>query len=577
MYYNRFTDKVLEENKLLKWKIEMYEADDAIRRINDICEKRLRTAQEHEKRQHDGWMKCLEANKEIKRRNTELREENENYKCRLKSALRKSETMTERAVREAHRRELLEEENEKLKEEIKDKEARMEAMEEEIRRLKSRLDADGTTNGIPTSQTPADKNKVIPNTREKSNRKRGGQPGREKKTLRAFGEDEVTINQRHVLDQCPECGGELEELQDQETRDESDYEVKIIKKRHKYPKYRCKKCGKTVQAEIPYRLREENQYGPEVQAMLLALLDLGFVSVSRAREILTGMLGGKLSPSEGYVGKIQKKAARGLKEFRQEVRKACLGETLLHWDDTVIFMNTKRACFRFYGNKKLAYYTAHEKKDAAGIEADGILSNLTEKTALVHDHVKYNYRKEFLFRNIECVQHLERELQKVYNESGHEWAKRVKELIGETIHKRKEHLEKGERCFTDQETTDFEDRLENLMIQAKRESEKSVKRYYHGDEINALKKLEEYRENYFAWVYDFDIPTTNNLAESSLRMTKTKMKVSGQFQKERTADEFAAVRTYIETCKRNGKNVYEALRRLMEGHPYTLTEVLAHE
>ena len=85
----------------------------------------------------------------------------------------------------------------------------------------------------------------------------------------------------------------------------------------------------------------------------------------------------------------------------------------------------------FYGNERVAIYTAHEKKDAAGIEADGVLARLTSFTSLMHDHVKYNYRKEFLFRNLECIAHLQRELQKLYNDSGHKWALDLKELIGE--------------------------------------------------------------------------------------------------------------------------------------------------
>uniref|UniRef100_UPI00359F397D IS66 family transposase n=1 Tax=Prevotella heparinolytica TaxID=28113 RepID=UPI00359F397D len=116
---------------------------------------------------------------------------------------------------------------------------------------------------------------------------------------------------------------------------------------------------------------------------------------------------------------------------------------------------------------------------------------------------------------------------------------------------------------------------EKLMIQAHREQEAESNRYFSTDEMNAIKKLEEYKENYFAWVYDFALPTTNNLSETGLRMTKTKQKVSGQFSQEETAAEFAAVRSYTETCRKNGVNEYEALERLMSGKPYTLKEILA--
>ena len=94
----------------------------------------------------------------------------------------------------------------------------------------------------------------------------------------------------------------------------------------------------------------------------------------------------------------------------------------------------------------------------------------------------------------------------------------MKKLIQEMIHKRKEYLKEGTGSFTATETNMFEEKLENLLIRGHREQEADQSRYYSTDEMNAIKKLEEYRWNYFAWVYDFTLPATNNTAESGLRM-----------------------------------------------------------
>lgn len=577
MYTGRYTDKLLEENRQLKKKIATYESDTALSQMKALCDRRIQGAADREKRNHDSWMRALEANKELKKKNTALWQEKEKYLRELKGLRKRSKVFEEK---EEHRLSLLrqaQEERDRLKEEAAEKDRQIAALKEELCRLKAQLDHDGTTNGIPTSQTPAGKKKVIPSTREKTGRGKGGQPGHGKKSMEPFKEEEVTETQEHTLDACPECGGDLEELDESEAtiKDEADYEVKIIKKRHRFKKYRCKKCGKIVRAPIPKRLKEQNQYGPALQAMALALVDLGFVSVSRAQDIVAGILHRGLSPSEGFVGKVQKKASRMLKGFLKEAKEFCLAQRVLCWDDTVVFMNTSRACFRFYGNEKVAYYTAHAAKDAKGIEADGILANLTEETFLMHDHVKYNYRKEFLFKNIECIQHMERELERVFRASGHKWAEEMKKLIQGMIHKRNQCLKSGIDSFTSEETNRFEEKVEGLMVKAHREYDADRNRYFSTDEMNAIKKLEEYRWNYFAWVYDFTLPATNNISESGLRMTKTKQKVSGQFLKEETAAEFAAVRTYTETCRKNGIDEYKALERLMAGNPYTMDEVLA--
>ena len=88
-----------------------------------------------------------------------------------------------------------------------------------------------------------------------------------------------------------------------------------------------------------------------------------------------------------------------------------------------------------------------------------------------------------------------------------------------------------------------------------------------------MRRIEEYRRNYFLWVEDFTLPTTNNLSERGLRGIKSHMKISGQFESEEAAQNFARIKTYIETCRRNGINEIQALQRLCEGDPYTVEEI----
>ena len=71
-----------------------------------------------------------------------------------------------------------------------------------------------------------------------------------------------------------------------------------------------------------------------------------------------------------------------------------------------------RCCLRFYGNELISYYVAHEKKDKAGLKEDRILWLLTSDTTVMHDHNTVNYNKELHFRNIECCQHLQRDIQR---------------------------------------------------------------------------------------------------------------------------------------------------------------------
>ena len=572
---------VYEQNSILKKRLEKYESEGVATVMKEHYEKELQAAKYRRDQADKFWHNCLDENKRLKRRNRDLYRDNQRLQKEKRAAEKKSE-------KELRLRKMAEDELETLKKkdagqatkevelikQLEERNKQIEALKDTIARQQSMIDNDGTTSGLPTSKTPLGKKKVIPNSREKTGKNRGGQPGHEKKALPPVPDDEVDETVTYKAKKCPDCGGPVIETGKDEMRDISDYEVKIIHHRHIFKGSRCVLCGKEFHEPVPEKLTAEHGYGPAIQAMALALINLGFVSVKRSRELIIGLMGNKIKPSEGYIFKLTRRAARKLKKFVSDVKDACVRQKILYWDDTVIFINTKRGCMRFYGNERLAFYTAHEKKDAAGIEADGILARLTSFTSLMHDHVKYNYRKEFLFKNLECIAHLERELQKLYNDSGHKWALKLKELIGEMVGKRKRIKADGGSEFEKEETDRFEEKLREYVDEGIKAYETDENRYYHNDEKNAIAKLEEYKENYFGWIYDFELPTTNNESERSLRMTKSKQKISGQFGDVRNAEDFAAVRTYIETCRRNGKDPYEALYRLMDDNPYTVEELL---
>jgi len=135
-------------------------------------------------------------------------------------------------------------------------------------------------------------------------------------------------------------------------------------------------------------------------------------------------------------------------------------------------------------------------------------------------------------------------------------------------------IEKGQEEFTQEELNKFEDKFEKIMLQANKENEEEKQKYYVAEERTLILRILDYKNEYFLWVYDFDIPFTNNLSERSLRGAKSKMKSAGQFWSEESAKWYATIKTYIETCNRNGVNVYNALLKLSIGKPYTLKQIL---
>lgn len=289
----------------------------------------------------------------------------------------------------------------------------------EIARLKALLNMDGTNHGIPTSMTPIHKKKVIPNTREKSDKPKGGQVGHQQHKLKKFKDEEVTEKIKHSMEECPCCKShEIKTTGEIKEKDELDYKIVVVKRRHQFIEYECKECGKKFHEDIPTNLKEENQYGPEVQALELTLMNEANVTINKAQKITYGMTNGEL------------------------------------------------------------------KK--------------------------------------------------------------------------------------------FEDKFEKIMITAHKENEEEQQKYYVDKEATLMLRILDYKNEYLLWIYDFDVPFTNNLSERGLRGAKSKMKAAGQFWNVESASWYATIRTYIEKCNRNNVNIYNALLKLSIGKPYTLKQILEH-
>lgn len=457
--------------------------------------------------------------------------------------------------------------------EILNLKAQINALKEALGRAQSKANIDGTNSSLPTSQTPIGKKKVIPNSRVKTGKKRGGQTGHEKHSLKPIPDSEITDCEDHTLETCPVCGGESLTFIEKRAKDVIDYEVKVIKKRHHYYVYQCDSCGRIVHSPIPPELKEPVQYGNNLQAAIVSLIDIGYVSINRTKKIIDGLIGNGISVSEGYIAKLQKRASKNLKEFTGDLGNECRIQKTLHWDDTVIFISTSRACMRFYGNEKLALYKAHSKKDRSGIDEDGILGSLGSDTTVVHDHLAMNYNDDFSFRNAECSQHILRELQKIYEYTGHDWAKDLKELLSWVLHERNLLAGEGKMGFGEK-YHDIIKEIDEILKRADSQFLESKGRYFEDDERKIITRLRNYKDSNFLWIRDFSVPPTNNVAERSLRCAKVKQKVSGQYQNLENARYFADIKSYIETCSRNEVPVFEAISRLMSGNPYTTAELL---
>src|SRR5664280_1124619 len=78
---------------------------------------------------------------------------------------------------------------------------------------------------------------------------------------------------------------------------------------------------------------------------------------------------------------------------------------------------------------------------------------------------------------------------------------------------------------------------------------------------NLLLRLATRKQDALRFLNDSAVPFTNNQAERDVRMMKVKQKISGGFRCQDGATDFAAIRSFISTAKKQGWNIIDALTR----------------
>jgi transposase len=76
---------------------------------------------------------------------------------------------------------------------------------------------------------------------------------------------------------------------------------------------------------------------------------------------------------------------------------------------------------------------------------------------------------------------------------------------------------------------------------------------------NLLLRLADRKQDVLRFLADPNVPFTNNQAERDARMMKVKQKVSGGFRSPDGAVDFAVIRSFISTAKKQGWNIIQAL------------------
>jgi len=425
------------------------------------------------------------------------------------------------------------------------------------RKLAAQINRDHENSSIPSSMKP--NRKKIANSREKTGREPGGQPGHEghgRKKREPTNTVNIPAPAEYVFNPNYIPTGRII------TRQVVHVSMNVVVDEYSTPEFIDKRTKQRVHAEFPDGVDNDVNYGGSVKAFAYLLNNHCNVSIENVSEFLADLTGGDLRISAGMINKLTK-------EFSQktgaEQRKAFCDIQLsptMGVDFTDANVNGKKAYVLVNSTEGGVMYFARWHKGHEGIKGSPVADY---QRTLIHDHdtTFYKYGRA----HQECLQHVLRYLlDSMNNEANLKWNKQMRELIREMIHFRKGLPDDGKNPDeADPDKVDeFEKRYDEILELAETEYGYEPPSKYYIDGFNLCKRLRKYRDNHLLFLHDWRVPWTNNHSERPLRKFKRKQKQAMVFRSFESLDYLCQCMGVIETMRMRGENLFESMAAIFD-------------
>ena len=423
------------------------------------------------------------------------------------------------------------------------------------------------TNSRNSSKPPSSDgyNKPKPKSlRKKGHRKNGGQPGHTGKTLELIKDPDRII--KHTLSSCPISAESLSEkdIVNIIKRQVFDLpEPKLLVDEHWIYQYR-NSSGCIVTAEVPEGVGAPVQYGKRFQSWLVYLNDYQLLPLNRIRQMCADLYGYWVS--EDTILKARQQCYGHLDGFERQVKEILGKCAIVHADETGLKIDAKNHWLHTLCNERYTFLGIHAKRGYEALKELGILETFAGR--LVHDCWPAYFRLKNCAHSL-CNPHLIRELVFAEEQLKQSWAKNMNQLLqdayvyskaskghGGNKSKHGWHVRYG-RIIA-------EGYRENPQIDDPPGTKKKRGRKKKTKSRNLLERMEKYRDEILAFIWDPQIPFSNNQAEQDIRMVKVKQKISGGFRTVQNAEIFARIRSYISTQQKHGVMAWDALAKAFD-------------
>jgi transposase len=415
--------------------------------------------------------------------------------------------------------------------------------------LERRVEQNTIRKDSHNSSIPPSKDENRPNRtsslREKSDKKVGGQPGHEGKTL------EITANPDEIIDHhscfCPRCGTDVSEMPVEVSDTRQVIDIPVIKQivtEHRVYRHQCT-CGHVFESDFPEGVDWPVSYGKNIESLVGYLNVRQYLPFKRLQETMRDVFG--VSISEGGLHYLLNRlSGKGVAAY-EIIRQTVLNSSVIGTDETGMKINGKKHWFWTWQSKLATFIAASSNRGADTIEEQ--VKGISEKAVLVHDCWRAHFKTP-VGRHQICTVHLIRELKYLEELYKVAWPARFQVVLQEA-ERLKKRMTPADYLYPGHDRNWLEKNLTDLLDEPIDPCYKEL--------ISFQKRMMRYKNHLFTFLYDPAVPSHNNDSEKAIRNVKVKQKVSGQFKNMFAAENFAILRSIIETAIKNNQKVLPAL------------------
>lgn len=380
--------------------------------------------------------------------------------------------------------------------------------------------------------------------RKKSSRNPGGQHGHKANRLEKVDTVHAVVN--HEVPLCPYCGEDLKHVHGQVIRTAQVFDIPRIAlqvtEHHKLSKC-CPKCHQQAIAGLPGTLDYiDAQYGDNLKNLVTYLSARQFCSVNRIAECIRILTGAKIST--GFVWDTIHQKADLLRPVYDQLLEKIKGSPVVGSDETGCCIGGLRHWMWVLCNDLYAYLNVSDNRAYATLTS--MLGNEELPFIMVSDCYPAQLKLKTAGKQI-CLAHLLRECEGLHEKHNSKWALALKSRLEQIIRLTKKETIKAQAIR----------RVENDLLSLL----KRVRGRAH-DKVEVFRdRLYKLRSYITTCLHDRQVPPTNNMSERALRSTKVKMRVSSLFRTFHGAQDYAILRSIIDTAILQDKHPFDALVR----------------